>query len=275
MNAAVLMTPGGRVVFQRRTSAGGSTAISQVSGIVVPRWVRLVRTGNSFSAYHSADGVAWTQIGTSQTINMAASATIGLAVCSHQVNTLGESTLDNVTVLGLPSAPQGLTATAGNNQIALNWNASAGATSYKVKRATVNGGPYTNPNIVTSLTFTNTGLLNGTPYYYVVSAVNGVGESANSSQVSATPTNLPPILVAISNQTILAGRTLVVTNSANDADGPPPLAYRLVAVLQEQYLSPLLAAATTGPFTDYAAAPLNLTNYITGITANQDGSLTL
>jgi cellulose 1,4-beta-cellobiosidase len=111
----------------------------------------------------------------------------------------------------------------------LTWNTSAGATSYKVKRATINGGPYPNTNILTGLTFTNTGLLNGTPYYYVVSAVNSLGESANSSQVSSTPTNLPPILATISNQTILAGRTLVVTNSASDVDGPPPLAYRLVA----------------------------------------------
>jgi hypothetical protein len=83
MNAAVLMTPGRGVMFQRRTRTGGSTAINQVAGVVVPRWVKLVRTGNSFSAYHSADGVAWTQIGTSQTINIAASTTIGLALTSH------------------------------------------------------------------------------------------------------------------------------------------------------------------------------------------------
>jgi len=228
-NAAVLMTPGGGVVFQRRTSTGGSTASTQASGVVVPRWVKLVRTGNSFSAYHSADGVAWTQIGTSQTNNMATSATLGLAVTSHADGTLCTSTMDNVLVLGLPPQPTGLSATAGNNQVTLTWNASAGATSYNVKRATVNGGPYTNTNLVTGLTFTNTGLVNGTPYYYVVSAVNGVGESANSSQVSATPTNRPPVLAPIPDQTILSGRTLVVTNSASDADGPPQtLTYSLL-----------------------------------------------
>ncbi|MFN2513924.1 MAG: hypothetical protein ABR568_21220, partial [Pyrinomonadaceae bacterium] len=42
-----------------------------------------------------------------------------------------------------PAAPTGLTATAGNAQVALSWTASSGATSYNVKRSTTSGGPYT------------------------------------------------------------------------------------------------------------------------------------
>jgi fibronectin type 3 domain-containing protein len=87
-----------------------------------------------------------------------------------------------------PAAPTGLTATAGDKQAALSWNAVSGATSYTVKRATTNGGPYTTvASNVTTTSFTNTGLTNGTTYYYVVSAVNSAGESANSAQASATP----------------------------------------------------------------------------------------
>jgi fibronectin type 3 domain-containing protein len=56
-----------------------------------------------------------------------------------------------------------------------------------VKRATVSGGPYTTVASPTSTTFTNTGLTNGTTYYYVVTAVNGGGESGNSNQASARP----------------------------------------------------------------------------------------
>ena len=70
----------------------------------------------------------------------------------------------------------------------LQWNAVTGATSYTLKRATVSGGPYA--NVATGLTGTNTtnaGLTNGTTYDYVVSAVNGSGESPNSAQVSAKP----------------------------------------------------------------------------------------
>jgi fibronectin type 3 domain-containing protein len=88
-----------------------------------------------------------------------------------------------------PPAPTGLTATAvSSSQINLSWTASSGATSYNVKRATVSGGPYTTIASPTTTSYTDTTAVNGTTYYYVVSAVNSSGESANSSQVSATPT---------------------------------------------------------------------------------------
>jgi len=87
-------------------------------------------------------------------------------------------TVQNATVL---TAPNRLTATAGNAQVALSWSASAGAKSYNVKRATVSGGPYATVGTPSGTSFTNnTGLTNGTTYYYVVSAVNGTGESANA-----------------------------------------------------------------------------------------------
>jgi hypothetical protein len=56
-----------------------------------------------------------------------------------------------------------------------------------VKRATANGGPYAQVGAPTSTSYTNTSLANGTAYYYVVSALDSAGESANSTQVSALP----------------------------------------------------------------------------------------
>lgn len=87
----------------------------------------------------------------------------------------------------IPPTPTGLTATAGNAQVALSWSAATGAASYNVKRAIASGGPYTTLTNVSTASFTDTTAVNGTTYYYVVSALNGSGESANSSQVSATP----------------------------------------------------------------------------------------
>jgi fibronectin type 3 domain-containing protein len=89
--------------------------------------------------------------------------------------------------LAPPATPTGLNATAGNAQVSLTWTASTGATSYHVKRSTTSGGPYTQVAAPAATSDTDTGLTNGTTYYYVVSALNSAGESANSSQVSATP----------------------------------------------------------------------------------------
>jgi cellulose 1,4-beta-cellobiosidase len=50
---------------------------------------------------------------------------------------------------------------------------------------------------LTSTTFTNTGLANGTNYYYVVSAGNTAGEGANSSETSARPVSMSPTVVSV------------------------------------------------------------------------------
>jgi len=92
----------------------------------------------------------------------------------------------------VPAPPTGLSATPGNTQVSLSWTASSGATSYNVKRSTTSGGPYTTVGSPTGTSFTNTGLVNGTTYFYVVSAVNASGESGNSAQVSATPQGVVP-----------------------------------------------------------------------------------
>src|SRR5438067_9753531 len=74
-----------------------------------------------------------------------------------------------------PAVPTGLAATAGNMQVALSWTASSGATSYHVKRSTTSGSEM-QIAAPASANFTDTGLTNGTKYYYLVSAVNSAGE---------------------------------------------------------------------------------------------------
>ena len=92
-------------------------------------------------------------------------------------------------ILPTPSAPTGLTASGGVEQVALAWNAVPGANGYGIYRSMVSGGPYvTVTNGATGTTYTDTGLADGTLYYYVVTTTQGSCQSTNSVEVSATTT---------------------------------------------------------------------------------------
>jgi hypothetical protein len=82
---------------------------------------------------------------------------------------------------------------AGNGQVTVSWSAVSGASSYNVYYSTTSGAG-TGGTKVTGATNGGaiTGLTNGTPYYFVVTAVNSFGESLASSQQSATPIAPPP-----------------------------------------------------------------------------------
>jgi hypothetical protein len=104
-NALAAMTPANGFTFQTRTSTGGSTTSSRTTGLVAPHWVRLVRNGNSFTAFRSTDGTTWTQQGSAVSITMASTVFVGLAVTAHNNTLLNASGLTNVTVTaGNPAA---------------------------------------------------------------------------------------------------------------------------------------------------------------------------
>lgn len=86
----------------------------------------------------------------------------------------------------------GLTATAGNAEVTLNWNAYSGAEAYAVVRSTTSGSGNTghylnNANPISTTTYTDEGLANGTTYYYLVVADSSSGVSNPSNEASATP----------------------------------------------------------------------------------------
>ncbi len=82
-----------------------------------------------------------------------------------------------------------LTASSGNGKVVLSWNSVPDATSYNIKRAEAAGGTYTTIATSSAITFTDTNVKNGTSYYYIVTAVNNVGEGINSNEVTGLPTN--------------------------------------------------------------------------------------
>jgi alpha-L-arabinofuranosidase len=110
-------------------------------------------------------------------------------------------------------APASLSGTAGNQKATISWGSAAGAATYTVKRSTVSGGPYTDVAAgITDTSYTNTGLTNGTTYYYVVVAVNSAGETVAATQVAVTPA-LPPIATQELSppETIVSGSTVSLT----------------------------------------------------------------
>ncbi len=84
-----------------------------------------------------------------------------------------------------------LAASAGNGQVILSWTASeaslANITDYQVGTATISGGPYTFESVGNTLSFTKTGLTNGTTYFFKLKALAGIFTLAKSNEVSATP----------------------------------------------------------------------------------------
>ena len=56
-NAFIAVTPGNGVTWQYRSSTGGSTTDNNATGgLSAPYWVKLVRSGNTFTGYRSPDG---------------------------------------------------------------------------------------------------------------------------------------------------------------------------------------------------------------------------
>jgi hypothetical protein len=107
------------------------------------------------------------------------------------------SAVATLTVNFPPAAPNSLTAVAGDGKVALTWAPASGSTSYQVKSATTSGGPYAIiASGITSAAYTNTGLANGTVYYYVVAANNAYGNSPDSAQASARAVSQTPITLS-------------------------------------------------------------------------------
>jgi len=82
----------------------------------------------------------------------------------------------------VPAAPTGVNASAGNALVTVSWTAANGATSYNVYRSTAQGTQGARIGIATTQPYADSTVVNGTTYYYEVTAANSAGESPASTQ---------------------------------------------------------------------------------------------
>jgi regulation of enolase protein 1 (concanavalin A-like superfamily) len=92
--------PNSRVYFVRRTTTGGTTTSTSKTGVAIPVWVRLTRSGNTFTAQYSTNGNTWTQVGTPQEIQMSADVYVGLCLTSRNVNATCTAEFSDVSITG-------------------------------------------------------------------------------------------------------------------------------------------------------------------------------
>ncbi|GEM_PF-1396404 len=121
VEASVLLTPTNGVALEVRPTTGASTVnvTGWIKGLVPPYWVRLVRTGSTFTGFTSSNGTSWAQIATTN-LTMATAAEAGLAVTAHTNAQLNTAHLDNVSIVSpapdftISASPASQTVTAGN-----------------------------------------------------------------------------------------------------------------------------------------------------------------
>jgi autotransporter-associated beta strand protein len=103
VNALMALTPGGFTLQARAAADGATTTVGSATANAAPNnWVRLVRSGTLVTGYVSANGTSWTQVGT-ETLNLAATVSVGLAVSSHNNAAIGTATFDNLAVTPFPA----------------------------------------------------------------------------------------------------------------------------------------------------------------------------
>lgn len=168
-------TPGDAQVELNWDAVAGATSylVKRASSPGGPYSTRANPATTGFLDAPSANGATWYYV-------ISAVDAYGEGLDSAEVSTTP------VEVLA-PAAPTGLTASAGDGLVKLQWNASPLAVSYKVMRGTTPSGPYATIATPATTSYQDTSLLNGMTWYYVVTAVNRAGESVSSAEISALP----------------------------------------------------------------------------------------
>ncbi|HEY5746462.1 MAG TPA: discoidin domain-containing protein [Chryseolinea sp.] len=124
--AFIALTSGNGVTFQNRIVTDGvSNDENTVAGINAPVWVKLVKNGSVYTAYHSADGIGWIKVGNSIDAGFGVDVPVyaGLALTSHDNAVLSNALVDNYLLSGILDIElQSFTASATlAKTVALEW----------------------------------------------------------------------------------------------------------------------------------------------------------
>jgi regulation of enolase protein 1 (concanavalin A-like superfamily) len=242
-------------IFQRRLAPGQQSDYAQGGTGRAPAWVRLVREGNLFSAYRSADGNSWTFVD-SDTIAMSGTVYVGLAVTSLDPATAATATFTNVTVRTPNQAsnqPPTVTLTApsaGATFVApatIAMSASANDPDGTISRVDFyRGSTLVSSDAASPYTATWSGAPAGT-YALTAVAVDNEGATATSSAVTVTVNgsgNQPPTISFTSpspGTTFTAPAAFSIQVAASDPDGT-------IARVDFYYGGNLVVSDTTSPY---------------------------
>ena len=224
----MVLTPGEGALFQSRLTASGGSASTATAGLSASYWVRLVRAGNSFTGFISADGVHWTNAGSS-TIAMGNTVDVGLAVTSSGANVLTAATFDNVAIdtnptvataaAAIPNPITGTTASlsvlgsdlAGESTLTYTWTATTLPSGAPAPTFAVNG---TNAARNDGVTFQRAG-----NYTFTVTITNSVGLSITNSVNVTVNQAITSLMVLPVTASLIEGATESFSATAFDQFG--------------------------------------------------------
>ena len=200
--------------LQRVVNAGGSGTVSLGSGTLLASgaagtkwWVRVDVQGTQIKARFWQDGTTepttW-KVSTTDSQWASGSAALGVYTGSALAAPYPDTGFDSFTYSVLnftpvvPTAPSLTGVTGGSGSVALQWSAPAwnggsAVSGYDVYRGTSSGAETLLAQVGNVTSYTDSTVTNGTTYYYKVSAVNSVGEGAQSGEQSATPAGVATV----------------------------------------------------------------------------------
>ena len=131
-HAFMLVSAGKGLAFQRRVWGGGSSTSTAGGSSSAPVFLKLTRSGDTFSAYASPDGSTWYLIGV-ESISMGSTIYVGLGVTSHADGSVGAATFSDTVVTegyeAAPAPPSGGTASGGGSGSTSGGGSSSGGSS--------------------------------------------------------------------------------------------------------------------------------------------------